>query len=176
MNEMLLLFGCAAALAAALANIGVWSPRRLWVKLSAVVAVAFFLPVTYGAFSELLSRPKPVGIEWAQRTVPEAVVLGSRTIEDKAIYLWLGLKGQQEPRAYALPWSKNLARQLHAAQKEAKAEGRSVMMRQPFERSLDQMERVFYPEPREAPPPKQVSQGEGPLVFQGTDREAATDN
>ena len=169
MIELLLLFGIAATLAAVLANVGIWSPRKLWVKLSAVLAAALFLPVAYGAFSELLSRPKPVGIEWAQRAVPLAIVLSSRIIEDKAIYLWLAFDGLQEPRAYALPWSENLARQLHDAQRHAEAEGRSVMMRQPFEQNLDQMERVFYPEPHAAPPPKQVTQGKAPMVFHGID-------
>lgn len=168
MNELLALFAIVAVLAAVLANIGIWSPRRLWVKLSAVVVVALFLPAAYAAFAELLSRPKPVSIEWAQRAVPEAVVLGSSMIEDKAIYLWLGFEGQDEPRAFALPWSENLAKQMRKAQQQAEAEGTKVMVRQPFEKNLDEMERVFYPEPRTPPPPKQVSQSTAPLVFKGT--------
>ena len=176
MNELVLFFGLAAVLAAALANVGIWSPRRLWVKVCAVVALALFLPVSYGAVSELLSRPKPVAIEWAQRTVPEAVVLGSRIVEDKAIYLWLGLDGLEEPRSYALPWRKNLAQQLHDARRQAEADGRKVMMQQPFTTKTDEAERVFYPEPQPAPPPKQVSQERGPLVFQRTDRSTTTDD
>lgn len=168
MTDLLLLFAASATLAAILANIGIWSARSLWVKLSAIAAIALFLPATYGALAELLSRPKPVSIEWAQRAVPEAVVLGSNMIEDEAIYLWLGFEGQDEPRAYVLPWSDNLARQLHKAQQEADADGQKLKMRKPFEKGLDQMEQVFYPEPRDAPPPKQVSQGEGPVEFQGT--------
>ena len=167
MNELLALFGVATVLAAILANIGIWSPRHIWVKLSAVIAVALFLPVAYFALTELLSRPKPVNVEWAQRTVPEAVVLGSNMIEDKAIYLWLGFEGQDEPRAYTLPWSENLAKQMRKAQQEADAEGTSVKMRRPFDENLDKMERVFYPEPRTPPPAKQVSQSQAPLVFQG---------
>jgi len=167
MSELLALFAFAAVLAAILANIGIWSPRRLWVKLSAVIAVALFLPAAYVAFAELLSRPKPVNIEWAQRNVPEAVVLGASMIEDKAIYLWLSFEGRDEPRAYTLPWSENLAKQMRKAQQQAEAEGTKVMVRQPFENNLDEMERVFYPEPRTPPPPKQVSQSQAPLVFKG---------
>ena len=95
------------------------------------------------------------------REVPEAVVLGSSMIEDKAIYLWLGFDGQDEPRAYTLPWSENLAKQMRKAEQEAEAEGTSVMMRRPFDGNLDEMERVFYPEPRPAPPPKCQVSSEG---------------
>ena len=169
MSDLFALFGIAAALAAVLANIGIWSPRRLWVKLSAVVAVALFLPASYGAFAELLSRPKPVDIEWAQRTVPEATVIASRMIEDKAIYLWLALDGLEEPRAYQLAWSKKLAKQLRQASQQAEAEGTAVKVRRPFDADMDEMERVFYPEPQPAPPAKQVSDDDtGPLVFKGT--------
>ena len=169
MNELLALFGISAVLAAILANIGIWSPRGIWIKLAAVVAVALFLPVTYVSLTELLSRPKPVSIEWAQRAVPEATVLGSSMVEDQAIYLWLGFAGQDEPRAYTLPWNENLAKQLHKAQQEADAEGTSVKVRQPFDGSIDQMERVFYAEPQTPPPAKQVSQEQGALVFKGSD-------
>ncbi|MGI9407978.1 MAG: hypothetical protein ACR2O4_16500 [Hyphomicrobiaceae bacterium] len=176
MNELLLFFGFAAVLAGVLANIGIWSPHRLWVKLIAVGVLALFLPLSYWAFSELLSRPKPAGIEWAQRAVPEAVVLGSSMIEDKAIYLWLRFAGQGEPRAYVLPWSKKLARQLHKAQQQGAANGRKVMMRKPFGSDLDRMERVFYSEPHSSPPPKLVSTKQGPLIFQGTGQSTNSSN
>ena len=168
MNELLVFFGVAAVLAAALANIGIWSPRRLWVKLAAVTIVALFLPMSFGAYSELLSRPKPVAMEWAKRTVPQAVVLGSRIVEDEAIYLWLSLDGVAEPRAYQLPWSKELAKQLHRAQRQAQTQGRNLMMGRPFEKSADELERVFYSEPHQPPPAKQATNDQGPMIFQGS--------
>lgn len=168
MNELFLLIGAAVALAAVLANIGIWSPRRLWVKLTAVIVVALFAPVAYGGFAELLGKPKPVTFEWANRNAKEAEVLGSKLIENEAIYLWLALPGVAEPLAYVLPWSDKLARQLHKAGQEAEAKGQKVAMRKPFENSLDQMQQVFYPKAHQAPPPKQVAQDDGPLVFRGT--------
>lgn len=167
MNDLLLLFGLAAALAAILANIGVWSPRKLWVKVAAVAAVALFLPLSYGSLTELLSRPKPVSIEWAQRELPEANVLGARMVENEAIYLWLGFEGQQEPRSYSLPWSQEAAEQLHEAQREAEEEGSQVMMNMPFESTIDNLDRKFYAAPRQAPPPKQAADS-GALMFQGS--------
>jgi len=73
-------------------------------------------------------------------------VLGSSMVEDEAIYLWLSFASQGEPRAYALPWSEKLARQLHKAEKQGEASGRKVLMRRPFGGDFNRMERVFYPE------------------------------
>ena len=84
--------------------------------------------------------------------------------------------GLDEPRAYALPWNRKLAKQLRQAQQQAEAEGTKVMVRQPFDGDINQMERVFYPEPRPAPPAKQVPQDEGPLVFKGSDTEPTANN
>lgn len=168
MTELLALFGVNAVIAAALANIGIWTPRALWLKLTALVLLALFLPATYAAFAELMSRPKPVSIEWANRAVPEAVVLGSRLIEDKAIYIWLGIEGMDEPRAYALPWNQELAEQLHKAQRDAQSGGGIVMMGRPFDRKQSSLgERVFYPSPRDALPPKLAAQTPKPFVFKG---------
>ena len=172
MSEVLLFFGLAVALASILANIGIWSPRKLWVKVAAVAVVALFLPLSYASLSELLSRPKPVNVEWAQRAVPEAIVLGARMVEDEAIYLWLGFEGQQEPRSYSLPWDQESAKQLHEAQRKAEAEGTQVKVHKPFELTLDELERKFYAEPHQAPPPKQAADS-GAMQFQGSS-DAAT--
>lgn len=177
MNELIALFGLLALIAAALANIGIWSPRAVWVKAIAVLMLALFLPVTYSALTELMSRPKPVHMEWINQTVPEAVVLGSRIVEDEAIYIWLAFEGQGEPRAYELPWSQKLAKQLHKAHREAKAGNGSVMMRRPFkpeQRSIG--ERVFYSAPREALPQKQTAQRAEPLVFNRREQAPVANN
>ena len=65
MTDLFVLAGAAGLLAAVLANIGFWAPRKLWIKLSALLTVAFFLPTAYAALTELLGRPKPVDLEWA---------------------------------------------------------------------------------------------------------------
>jgi hypothetical protein len=167
MSFLVLLACAAAALAAVLANIGIWSPRKLWVKLSAVTAVALFLPITYFALTELLSHPKPMTLEWAQRSLPQANVISAQMIEDKAIYLWLGFEGEEQPRSYSLPWTRNMAEQLQEAQREAEANGTGVMVSMPFELTMDSLEKKFYAAPQKSPPPKEAPGG-GPLVFKGT--------
>ena len=167
MNELLVLFGVLAGLAAVLVSIALWAPRRLWIKLGALGVTAVFLPAGYFGLSEMLSRPKPVGLEIARQELAEATVLGARMEENKAIYLWLDIPGVQEPRAYALPWSKELARQLQGAERESEDTGGPIRMRKPFERSMDDREKRFYAPPP-PPPPQKARPDENPLDFQGS--------
>ncbi len=135
------------------------------VKLGALVTAAVFLPAAYLSLSEMLSRPKPVDSEWARRELAEATVIGSKMVEDEAIYVWLVIKGIEEPRAYTLPWSEKLARQLHGARRSAEASGAKVKMRKPFEQSNDKRERIFYAAPQ-TPPPEKQRPVENPLQYQ----------
>jgi len=165
MEQIIPYFAILGVLAAILANIALWSPRGLHIKLAALAVTAVFLPAGYYGLTEMLSRPKPVDFEWAQRSVPEATVLASHIVEGKAIYLWLGIPDIPAPRAYVLPWSEQAARQLYAAGRMAEQEGTRVQMRQPFENSLDQRAQVFYAPPQPPAPTKEVPQ-ENPLLFQ----------
>ncbi len=165
MSELTAVFAVLGGLAFVLVNIAIWSPRRLSVKLGALVTAAIFLPAAYMSLSEMLSRPKPVGNEWARRELAEATVIGSQMVEGQAIYLWLSIEGIEEPRAYALPWDEKVARQLHGARRNAEASGSKVKMRNPFEPSTDKRERVFYAAPQ-APPPQKQQPVENPLQYQ----------
>jgi hypothetical protein len=81
-------------------------------------------------------------------------VLGSSIRENEGIYLWLQLDGAAEPRAYILPWNRDLAEQLQATLREAEQRQGDVRMRLPFEPSLDDREPKFYAMPQPALPPK----------------------
>ena len=63
----------------------------------------------------------------------------------------------KEPRAYKLPWSDEMARQLHESQRAAERDGSDVKVRMRRAQELIEGERMFYAKPREAPPPKQVA-------------------
>ncbi len=155
MSELTALFAGLGGLAFVLANITIWSPRKLRVRLGALVTAAVFLPAAYVSLTEMLSRPKPVGNEWIRREMAEATVLGSQMQEGRAIYVWLAMEGVDEPRAYELPWDEKVARQLHGARRNAEADGTRVKMRLPFEQSLDRRERLFYAAPQPPAPEKQ---------------------
>ncbi len=171
MTDVSGLFVVAAVLAFILATHGIWAPRRLGVKISAVITTALFLPLAYAATLTLLSKPKPVHLEWWLAHADEATVLGSSMREGDGIYLWLQMAELIEPRAYVLPWSQELAQELQEALRQAEQNGSAVQMRLPFEPSLDNRDPKFYALPQPALPPKERLD-EGPQMFSGPGREA----
>ena len=156
MNGVPQLFVIAAVLAATLGLISIWAPRRLMIKGMALATATMFLPVAYASLIELLSKPKPVDLEWWQNDAAEAEVVASRLIEEEGIFLWLQLPDLVEPRAYVLPWDRASAEQLQKALREAEQRGSGVQMRLPFEPSLDPLEPKFYAMPQPALPPKDL--------------------
>ena len=166
------LFALTAALAGVLAAISLWTPRRLAVKGIALTTATLFLPLAYASMVDLLSRPKPVSLEWWQSSAEEATVLGSVVRENEGIHLWLQLPGLAEPRAYVLPWSRENAERLQEAQRSAEQEGGDVRMRMPFEPSLDELEPRFYAEPQQALPPKDHADDPGPQYYQPPGQDA----
>jgi hypothetical protein len=160
-DHMGIFFVVFIAIAAILANIGVWAPRKTWVRIGAVAAAALFIPAAYASVADLLSRPKPVSIEWVHRNAKEATVLGSRITNGKAIYLWLQLPDESQPRAYVLPYSEKVARQLHEAQAEARQKGTQTKMKHPFNRrhGKETAEEQFFAPPQPQLPRKSRDSG-----------------
>ena len=158
MTELTYTFAVVAVLAGLVASISIWAPRRLWIKLCAIGATMLFIPAAYAAMVQLLSMPKPATYEWWHGTAGEATVLGSNLQEERGIYLWLQLPDVPEPRAYVLPWNRDLAEQLQAALREAEEQRSGVQMRLPFEPSLDDRKPKFYAMPQPALPSKDMDQ------------------
>lgn len=157
MSSLPPIFAASALVAAALCSLAVWAPRRLPVRAGALAVAALFMPLGYAGYSDLLSRPKPVSLEWWLASADEATVLGSRMREGDTLYLWLQLDREPEPRAYRMPWDRRVAEELQAALGEAERNGTAVRMRLPFEPSLDRRERMFYALPQPVPPPKDLT-------------------
>ncbi|MGH6718963.1 MAG: hypothetical protein ACREER_06555 [Alphaproteobacteria bacterium] len=154
MDDLTYLFTVALVVAALLAAIAIAAPRKTWVRLTALAVAMLFVPVGYAALTGLLSRPKPVGLEWARLAAREATVLGASIAENQGIYVWLQFSGSAEPRAFVLPWDRDLAEELQEALREAERNGTGVVMNLPFERSLDPREPRFHVLPQPALPPK----------------------
>lgn len=157
MNSLTWLHAVTVLLAAGLAAVAIRSPRSLTLRSGAVVLAGLLMAAGYAGYAELLGRPKPAGFEWAERNVAEADVIAAQLREGEAIYLWLRLQGDAEPRAYALPWSMQVARQLHRAQSAAERRGTGVRMRGPFRQSREEGERMFYVAPQPPLPPKMAN-------------------
>ncbi len=166
MNELLPFFAGITVLAGILGSISIWTPRKVWLKCTALCTLAFFLPVAYFTMTDLLSRPKPADLEWLHRQADKAEVLGTRMTEGEAIYVWLKMEGVEEPRAYVLPWDQQLAKQMHGAKREAESKGQPLMMGKPFQPSLEQRDKKFYAAPQPKLPPKNPDGGpEEPMEF-----------
>jgi len=128
----MLLFAALIGVAALLASIAIWAPRATFVRSAAVVATAVFIPLTYLGMNELLSKPKPMAQEWADKNTAEATVLGVSLDEGKAIYLWLRLDGARAPRYYVLPWQASAAERLQKLVDEAIEKEATVRILKPF--------------------------------------------
>jgi hypothetical protein len=156
MTDLTYCFAAVAVLAGLIASVSVWSPRRLGIKIMALSVTAVFLGTIYTAYAQLLSRPKPAGPDWWLAQTADASVLAANIHEGVGIYLWLQVGGAAEPRAYILPWNRDLAEQLQATLREAARLPGHVRMRLPFERALDDHEQRFYAMPEPTLPHKDL--------------------
>ena len=158
MNDVFVVFGAVLGIAALLASIAIWSPRRTPVRTLAVILTALFVPIGYLGITELLSQPKPMQHEWFKRHVDEATLLGVSLDEGRSIYLWLRLDDSLEPRYYVLPWQQQLAEKLQNLVDEAIRDGAAITISNPFSRkSFDDlgsmnMRIVRPPQPPMKPP------------------------
>lgn len=142
-------------LAAALALIAVWSRRRLVFRAGSVALLALTTAVAYGAFNDLLSRPKPAALEFRGVGIEEAEVIGAALREGQGIYLWLRLPDVVEPRYYVLPWNLLLAEELQKVMREAERKRAGIVMRLPFEGGLEKRDaHRFYAVPQPKLPDK----------------------
>ena len=73
MDNLIYLFAAVVFLAAVLASISIWAPRKLWIRGASVIATAGLIAVSYVGFSDLLSRPKPIHLEWAMRSILDGI-------------------------------------------------------------------------------------------------------
>ena len=155
MWELPAFYAVFVVLAAALALVAVWSRRRLAVRAGSIALLALTAVVAYGAFNDLLSRPKPAALELRRAAIEEAEVLGAALREGQGIYLWLRLPEIIEPRYYVLPWRLRVAEELQQAMREAERNRSGLIMRLPFEKGLEKREAPrFYAVPQPKLPDK----------------------
>ena len=164
MTGLMPLFVLAAVAAGILAAITVWSRRGVKMKVVAIAAAALFIPLAYGSFTELMSKPKPIQMEWRYDDLAEATVIAATSRENEAIYLWLQIDGVDEPRAYALPWNRRANEQLQAATREAEANQSEVRAQLPFSQDHAAYDELFYATPQDVPAAK-APIAQQPLVY-----------
>jgi hypothetical protein len=143
-------------------------PReRQWQRVASIGLYVVLLATVYIGSTELMGRPKPMRVEW--RHASEAKMIAATMKENEGIYLWLDV-GQAEPRAYALPWSQEMAQQLQRAMSDAQQNGTEVKMVMPFDGGggLDDRAPKFYAMPQPAMPEKDYGSTtlDGPIIVQ----------
>ncbi|HIM45526.1 MAG TPA: hypothetical protein EYM34_04570 [Alphaproteobacteria bacterium] len=150
-----------------MASISIWAPRKLWIRGASVIATAGLIIVSNIDFSDLPSRPIPIHLEWAMRTVTEARVLGASPREGEAIFVWLQIRGVTEPRAYRMPWSRELAQQLQDATEQNRGTQTGVRMRSPFRNQIQEnnQRQAFYSPLRRSLALKDARESE-PMIFE----------
>jgi hypothetical protein len=134
MDVLYYVFAAAALVAGALASIAIWAPRPARVRMLALGTAVLFLPLVYLQIIEVLSKPKPVSFEWYERQADAAQLISASIDEGRAIYLWLRLDGDPEPRAYVVPWNVRLAEKIEDAVEEAVRRDSTVQLKKPFYR------------------------------------------
>lgn len=140
MENLIYIFIASVGMAALLATIAIWSPRRTRIRVVAIVVTAMFLPLGYVELVELLSNPKPMSYEWFKSDAEFATVLGVSFEEGVAIYLWLRLDDEIKPRYYVLPWGNKLAERLEEAVDDAVSKYSTVVIPTPFSpKSLEEL-------------------------------------
>ena len=155
MTNLPYLFTGFVGIGAALAILTVWSRRGLWIRAGAVGLLLALVSLQYLAMVDLLSRPKPVGIEHFPDEGTEAIVLAATVDEGKAIYVWLRLPELREPRYYSLPWRLEDAKALNRAIRNAGRHGSRIIMRLPFDELVEESSpQRFYDVPRKGLPTK----------------------
>ena len=152
--------------AAVLASIAAWAPRKIWVRVNALVITLLIMPIGSLQVTEMLSRPKPANYELLRRHVDKVTALSASFREKQAIYLWVQFDGDTKLRYYSLPWSNRFAEYLRKSLEEAVHQKGNVVLRHFFSRqSLDdygdlKVEIVPPPVPPYTSPPRVFKQRE----------------
>ncbi|HZT18407.1 MAG TPA: hypothetical protein VFA23_03330 [Dongiaceae bacterium] len=140
---------------------------RPWQRAISAAVFLVLVVVVFGGSVELLSRPKPLRLEW--RDTREAQVVSASLREGQGIYIWIEFDGSSEPRSYILPWNIKTAQQLQTAMRQGQARGTAVKMSMPgASAGLDDREPKFYAKPQQPLPDKSYNQS-SPIVYQPSD-------
>ena len=157
----LYIIGLAAIVAMGL--LGLWPARSAGKRSLIVAAFAVAVIAWIVGLSDLMGRPRPMGLTHAMSMA--GTVLTSQLRENEAIYLYVLPDGTTEPLSLVLPWSTDVAKQLMEAQRGSGRDGRDGSARFTFERSWEQLPPIFYPMPQPKAPPKPAPPAP-PIIFE----------
>lgn len=115
MTEWVLTVGCLALILTLMTTLVIWSRKETVVRASAVLVFLLGLPVAGTLALGPLSRPAPEWV-WSRGGTMNfqkgTRVLAFKLRPDVAIYLWIEVPGEDEPRYVSIPWNRPLAEKL----------------------------------------------------------------
>jgi hypothetical protein len=124
-GPILLLVVCYALLALLLLALCLYTRWSFFVKTAAIVLLTGFYFLSYEALTGMLGYPTPARLP--QRFVFHGAMLAEpnkNTGEKGAMYLWITAIGRDgpvgEPRAYVIPWDKEIAKNLGEASRRSR--------------------------------------------------------
>lgn len=136
MHALLFLFAATVGVTALLAIIAIWAPRKPIVRFLALAATIMIIPLGYIQLTEMLSRPKPIEFEWLRNDIEQAQLLGVSLDEGRAIYMWLRIDKEIEPRYYVMPWKQQVAEKLEDLIDNALRRNATIILKKPFIRDF----------------------------------------
>lgn len=127
MESIQILFLTAAVCAVTLAALAGWSRRRFQWKALAVILAGALIGVTWTAFDDLLSRPKPMvydefEAEYLPNQTARVIVLYGEIREGAGIAMLVRLPGVTQPRYFLFDWNKKFAEELEEALRQKRRE------------------------------------------------------
>lgn len=97
------------------------TPQRAWRRWATCLLMLSVLGVNAYLWVDLTGRPRPHGLEWrAGRTE----VIAEHWREGEGVWIWVLWPDDPVPRAYAMPWSEEVAESLREARRDEEEEGR----------------------------------------------------
>jgi hypothetical protein len=135
-------------------------------RTALVASFIVFLPVTFFATMDLLSRPRPVELmmDFQKPDVEKAKVLAVHMVEGEYIMILLTWDGLEYPRYFRYAWDQEMAEQMSDAQNRAQGENGEegeIELQFPFDQSLERRELPWahpipqfrIPQPKNPPAP-----------------------
>ncbi len=101
-----------------------------WWRFGSVGVLGLVVILGIAAFALLLSRPKPLYLEYSSFETVE--ILGSVLVPDSGIYLWLRFEGIARPYYYVLSWNEGKAENLRTLLRKQRP-GQKLMFKRPSE-------------------------------------------
>jgi len=160
----------AAIFALGLAMITIWSRRRVWIRVAALVMTCGLILSFWHAFAVLQGKPRVMNVEDFRKEKVCAVIPYGKIKNNVGVYMIVLSKDSPRPEYIFVEWNRKFAMAFQDARRMAKQkpvvfggekcpQSKQKPAASDEEKEADEIDRefLFYPEPIEEDPPKSIS-------------------